>query len=109
STSQITVGLHIGWITSYLGKAATRAQSHSLEPDADSRLQGRSRQPPAELSTGTPLERCERSDRFAHIVPQPASRPKKKSLRFTSRRSVRGSAPTTRRRFRPPCGRRPAS
>ncbi len=60
TTSQITVGVHIGWITSYLGKGATQAQvpTHP-EPDADSRPGARPRQPPAELPAGTLKERCD--------------------------------------------------
>src|SRR5256712_11615315 len=60
TTPKVNVGVHIGRITSYLGKGATQAQvpTHP-EPDADSRPGARPRQPPAELSTGTLLERCD--------------------------------------------------
>src|SRR2546425_3220703 len=50
----------MGWITSYLGKGATQAQVPTYpEPDADSRPGARPRRPPAELSAGTLLERCD--------------------------------------------------
>src|SRR5262249_17581629 len=52
--------------------------SHHPEPDADSRPGARSRQPSAELSTGTPMERCCHSDRIALIVPPAFSLAKQK-------------------------------
>src|SRR5262245_29375650 len=57
TTSQLTVGVHIGWITSLSRRGPAQGpETHHLDPDADSRNEARSRCLPAELPKGTPRE-----------------------------------------------------